>query len=209
MIASFAHGVQLGYAYSRRDQLGPTQLVVRGRGVGRFLEQRRRRQRCDRATRGRRVIEVKRRGDRSDGGHGQKHHHGGLPRLPYVHGGRRRSDNTGFAVVVVVVVMVVTPARRRCMQLRFDSAPVDVVAVVAGVAAAAAAASAATAVPAVGHNNAVIGAANRKLSGLRRNIVDRRLLLGRVSVGHRSGNSNCSRRHRRRCGRSTAATVVD
>lgn len=74
------------------------------------------------------------------------------------------------------------------MQLRFDSATVAVVAVVADVAAAAAtAASAATAVPAVGHDNAVIGATNRKLLGLRRNIVDRRLLLGRESVGHLTG----------------------
>jgi len=108
-----------------------------------------------------------------------------------VHGGRRRSDDTGFAAVVVVVVMVVTSARRRCVQLRFYPAPVAVVG--AAAVAAAAAASAATAVSAVGHDNAVIGAANRKLSGLRRNIVDRRLLLRwRSVVGHRTTNRSGS-----------------
>lgn len=121
-----------------------------------------------------------------------------------MHGGRRRSDDTGFAAVVVVVVVVVTSTRRRCMQLSFDPTPVAVIAVIA-----AAAASAAAAVPAVGHDNAVIGAVNRKLSGQSRNTVDRRSLMGQRRLGHRSGSNNCGRRHRRRCGRRTAAAVGD
>jgi len=87
------------------------------------------------------------------------------------------------------------------MQLSFDRTPVAVVAVIA------AAASAAAAVQAVGHDNAVIGAVNRKLSGQRRNTVDRRSLLGHRRLRHRSGSNNCSRRHRRRCRRRTAAAV--
>lgn len=119
-----------------------------------------------------------------------------------MHGGRRRSADSGFAaVVVVIVVVIVTSTRRRCMQLRFDPTPVAVIAVIA------AAASAAAAVSAVGHDNAVIGAVNRKLSGQRRNTGYWRLLLGQRHLGHRSGSNNCSRRHRRRCGRRTAETV--
>lgn len=122
-----------------------------------------------------------------------------------MHGGRRRSADSDFAAVVVVVVVIVTSTRRRCMQLSFDPTPVAVIAVIA------AAASAAAAVSAVGHDNAVIGAVNRKLSGQCRNTVYRRLLLGQLHLGHRttnrSGSNNCSRRHRRRCGRRTAKTV--
>lgn len=142
-----------------------------------------------------------------------------------MHGGRRRSGDAGLAnaiaaVVVVAVVVVVASARRRRVQMRFDAAPVAVVAAVAvaeaavaAVAAATAAASAASAVPAVGHDDddAVIGAANRKLSELRRKTDDRRRGARYRKTG-RSGRNNCScgrlQHRRRRCGRRSTAVAV-